>query len=110
VLVELPLWLTLKKVVEARASYARSLVRDDDVNEQIARRDRTENLGEELVSELKAFNVNRKRQTSDRSVPRSGAVGASNITAGNPVLLAKVQSIRRALLTLIEVGKAVSIS
>jgi hypothetical protein len=31
------------------------------VNEQIARRDRTETLGEELVSELKAFNVNRKR-------------------------------------------------
>jgi hypothetical protein len=108
VLVELPLWPTLKKVVEARASYARSLARDDDVNEQIARRDRAENLGEELVSELKAFNVNRKRQTGDRSVPRSGAAGASNITAGDPVLLAEVQSIRRALLALVEVGKAVS--
>jgi hypothetical protein len=54
------------------------------------RRDRAENLGEELVSELKAFNVNRKRQTGDRSIPRSGAVGASNITASDPVLLAEV--------------------
>jgi hypothetical protein len=78
------------------------------VNKQIARRDCTENLGEELVSELKAFNVNRKRQTSDRSIPRSGTVGASNITTSDPVLLAKVQSIRRALLALIEVGKAMS--
>jgi hypothetical protein len=108
VLIELPLWPTLKKVVEARASYTRSLARDDDVNEQIARRDRAENLGEELVSELKAFNVNRKRQTSDRSMPRSSAAGASNITTSDLVLLAKVQSIRRALLALIEVGKAMS--
>jgi hypothetical protein len=60
------------------------------VNEQIAHRDHTENLGEELVSELKAFNINYKRQTSDRSVPRSYAVGASNITASDLVLLAEV--------------------
>jgi hypothetical protein len=58
---ELPLWPTLKKVVEARASYARSLARNNNMNEQIARRDCAETLGEELVSELKAFNVNRKR-------------------------------------------------
>jgi hypothetical protein len=78
------------------------------VNEQIARRDCAEILREELVSELKAFNVNRKRQTSDRSMPRSSTVGASNITTSDPVLLAEVQSIRRTLLALVEVGKAVS--
>jgi hypothetical protein len=60
------------------------------VNEQIVRRDCAENLGEELVSELKAFNINYKRQTGDRSVPRSSAIGASNITASDLVLLAKV--------------------
>jgi hypothetical protein len=60
------------------------------VNEQIVRRDCAENLGEELVSELKAFNINCKRQTGDRSVPRSGAAGASNITTSDLVLLAEV--------------------
>jgi hypothetical protein len=54
------------------------------------RRDCAENLGEELVSELKAFNINCKRQTGDRSVPRSSAIGASNITASDLVLLAEV--------------------
>jgi hypothetical protein len=59
VLVELPLWPTLKKVYEARAAYARSLAREDDEDERVVRRDRAENLGAELITELKAFNTNR---------------------------------------------------
>jgi hypothetical protein len=59
VLVEIPLWPTLKKVADARAAYARSLDRDDEEDENIIRRDRAEDLGKELIAELKAFNVNR---------------------------------------------------
>jgi hypothetical protein len=59
ILVELPLWPTLKKVYEARAAYARSLARDDDEDEQAGRRDRAENLGTVLIDKLKAYNVNR---------------------------------------------------
>jgi hypothetical protein len=110
ILVELPLWPTLKKVHEARAAYARSLARDDDEDEQASRRDRAENLGAELIAELKAYNVNRTQQTGDRAVPRTRRAGATNSISGDPVLLAEVQSIRRALLALVEVGKAVSIS
>jgi hypothetical protein len=108
--VELPLWPTLKKVHEARAAYARSLARDDDEDEQASRRDRAENLGTVLIDELKAYNVNRTQQTGDRAVPRTRRAGAANTISGDPVLLAEVQSIRRALLALVEVGKAVSIS
>lgn len=108
VLVELPLWPTLKKVVEARAAYARSVARDDDEDEQRSRRDRAENLGTDLIDELKAYNVNRNQQAGDRTVPRSRRAGAANTSSGDLVLLAEVQSIRRALLALVQVGKAVS--
>jgi hypothetical protein len=45
-------------------------------------------------------------------VPRTRRTGATNTaTSGvNPVLLAELQSIRRGILALVEVGKAVSIS
>jgi hypothetical protein len=97
--VELPLWPTLKKVHDARAAYARSLARDDDENEQVVRRDRAENLGQDLINELKAYNVNRNQHTGDR---------AANNTSGDPVMLAEIQSIRRGLLALVQVGKVVS--
>jgi hypothetical protein len=112
ILVELPLWPTLKRVHEARAAYARSLARDDDEGEQASRRDRAENLGAALIDELKAYNVNRTQQTGDRAVPRIRRAGATNTAASSidPVLLAELQSIRRGILALVEVGKAVSIS
>jgi hypothetical protein len=110
ILVELPLWPTLKKVHEARAAYARSVARADDEDEQNTRRDRAENLGTALIDELKAYNVNRTQQTGDRAVPRTRRASATNTISGDPVLLAEVQSIRRALLAIVEVGKAVSIS
>jgi hypothetical protein len=59
ILVELPLWPTLKKVYKARAAYARSIVRANDEDEQNTCRDYTENLGTALINELKAYNVNR---------------------------------------------------
>jgi hypothetical protein len=111
VLVEIPLWPTLKKVADARAAYARSLDRDDEEDENIIRRDRAEDLGKELIAELKAFNVNRNQHAGDRTVPRTRRAGAANVSSGpiDPVMLAEVQSIRRGLLALVEVGKAVSI-
>jgi hypothetical protein len=109
VLVELPLWPTLKKVYEARAAYARSLAREDDEDERVVRRDRAENLGAELITELKAFNTNRNQHAGDRTVPRTRRARASNTSNSDPVLLAEIQSIRRALLALVQVGKAVSV-
>jgi hypothetical protein len=106
--VELPLWPTLKKVHDARAAYARSLARDDDENEQVVRRDRAENLGQDLINELKAYNVNRNQHTGDRAVPRARGGRAANNTSGDPVMLAEIQSIRRGLLALVQVGKVVS--
>jgi hypothetical protein len=53
------LWPTLKRVHEVRAAYTRSLARGDDEDEQASRRDRAENLGDVLIDELKAYNVNR---------------------------------------------------
>jgi hypothetical protein len=45
-------------------------------------------------------------------MPRTRRAGATNTTASSvdPVLLAELQSIRRGILALMEVGKAVSIS
>ena len=102
------MWPTLKKVFDARAAYARSLARDDDEDERVTRRDRAENLGVELIEELKAYNVNRNQHTGDRALPRTRRAGATNTSNGDPVVLAELQSIRRGILALVQVGKLVS--
>jgi hypothetical protein len=45
-------------------------------------------------------------------MPRTRRAGATNVATSSidPMLLAKLQSIRRGILTLMEVGKAISIS
>jgi hypothetical protein len=73
------------------------------------RRDRAENLGAELITKLKAFNTNCNQHAGDRAVPRTCRACASNNSNSDLVLLAEIQSIRRALLTLVQVGKAVSV-
>jgi hypothetical protein len=86
VLVELPLWPTLKKVYEARAAYARSLAREDDEDERVVRRDRAENLGAELITELKAFNTNRNQHAGDRTVPPTQSCWQRSRASGVPCL------------------------
>jgi hypothetical protein len=64
--------------------------------------------GQQLIDDLAAFKVNRNRTTADRQVNRKRSAAAAQGT--DPVLLAEVQSIRRGLFALVEVGKAVSFS
>jgi hypothetical protein len=71
--------------------------------------DRAENLGAELITELKAFNTNRNQHTSDCTIPRTYYARASNTSNSDLVLLVEIQSIRCALLILIQVGKAISV-
>jgi hypothetical protein len=73
------------------------------------RRDRAENLGAKLITELKAFNTNCNQHAGDRAVPRTRYARASNTSNSDLVLLVEIQSIRRALLALVQVGKAISV-
>lgn len=107
-LVELPLWPKLKQVVAARASLARSISRGDDEDERAEREDRAVTLGQELIDELKQFDKNRKNQRGDRAVPRKRGAAGAHSDGTDPLLLAELQSIRRGVLALVEVGKAVS--
>lgn len=108
VLVELPLWPKLKEVNSARAALARSISRGDDEDEQAEREDRARTLGQELIDELKSFDKNRKNQQGDRAVPRKRGAAGAHTGGTDPLLLAELQSIRRGMLALVEVGKAVS--
>jgi hypothetical protein len=71
-----------------------------------SRTNRAVAAGQQLINDLAAFKVNRNRTTADRQVNRKRGAAAAQGT--DPVLLAEVQSIRRGLFALVEVGKAVS--
>jgi hypothetical protein len=107
VLVEQPLWDTLKNLKSARAAHARAQRDADDQEEMDQRQQRAVDLGQQLIDELKAFDHNRKNFAGDRSKPRKRRRGASHADT-NEDLMDEVQSIRRGILALVEVGKVVS--
>jgi hypothetical protein len=104
VLVEQPLWDTLKNLKSARAAHARAQRDADDQEEMDQRQQRAVDLGQQLIDELKAFDHNRKNFAGDCSKPRKRRRGASHADT-NEDLIDEVQSIRRGILALIEVGK-----
>lgn len=108
VAVEQPLFDLLKKVKVARAAYA-TAVRDADDQEEIDEREaRARALTDELIAGLKSFNINRNKTDGDRVAGRRRRAGASQAGSSDPVVVAELQSIRRGILALVEVGKAVS--
>jgi hypothetical protein len=106
--VEYPLFGSLKTCKEARDALARSNERGDSAQVVQMRTNRAIAAGQQLIDDLAAFKVNRNRTTADRQVNRKR--GATAAQGTDPVLLAEVQSIRRGLFALVEVGKAVSLS
>jgi len=107
--VEQPLFELLKKVKTARAAYAVAVRAADDQDEIDAREARARDLTDELIAGLKALNTNRSKTEGDRVAPRKRRAGGSNTGNSDPMVLAELQSIRRGILALVEVGKAVSI-
>ncbi|KAM0704008.1 hypothetical protein Q7P35_000810 [Cladosporium inversicolor] len=106
VAVEQPLFDLLKKVKVARAAYA-TAVRDADDQEEIDEREaRARALTDELIAGLKSFNINRNKTDGDRVAGRRRRAGASQAGSSDPVVVAELQSIRRGILALVEVGKA----
>jgi hypothetical protein len=109
VLVEQPLWDTLKQVKTARAAHATAQRAGDDQDEMDQREQRAVDLGQQLIDELKIFNHDRKNFAGDRGMGRRRRAGASQVSSMDDTLLAEFQSVRRGILALVEVGKAVSI-
>lgn len=107
--VEQPLFELLKKVKTARTAYATAVRAADDQEEVNEREARARDLTDELIAGLKALNNNRSKTEGDRVAGRKRRAGGSNTASSDPMLLAELQSIRRGILALVEVGKAVSI-
>jgi len=108
VLVEQPLWDTLKQVKIAREAHATAQRDANDQEEMDTRAQRATELGQQLIDELKQYNHNRKNFAGDRAMPRKRRGGAAQ-AGSNDETLAELQSIRRGILALVEVGKVVSI-
>jgi hypothetical protein len=106
--VEQPLFELLKKVKTARAAYATAVRAADDQEEIDEREARARDLTDELIDGLKSLNNNRNKTEGDRVAGRKRRAGGSNTTSGDPMVIAELQSIRRGILALVEVGKAVS--
>jgi hypothetical protein len=106
--VEQPLFEMLKKVKTARAAYATAVRAADDQVEIDEREARARDLTDELIAGLKALNNNRNKTEGDRVAGRKRRAGGSNTASGDPMVIAELQSIRRGILALVEVGKAVS--
>jgi hypothetical protein len=68
----------------------RSLVYDDNENEQVVRCDYAESLRQDLINELKAYNINRNQHTSDRTIPRAYSGCTANTTSRDLVILAEI--------------------
>lgn len=107
--VEQPLFELLKKVKTARAAYATAVRAADDQEEIDEREARARDLTDELIDGLKALNNNRSKTEGDRVAGRKRRAGGSNNISSDPMVIAELQSIRRGILALVEVGKAVSI-
>lgn len=105
--VEQPLFEMLKKVKTARAAYATAVRTAADQDEIDAREARARDLTEALIAGLKTLDQNRSKVEGDRVMGRKRRAGASN-PGSDPMVLAELQSIRRGVLALVEVGKAVS--
>ena len=80
----------------------------DDQDEIDEREARACDLTDELIDGLKSLNNNRNKTEGDRVTGRKRRAGGSNTTSGDPMVIAELQSIRRGILALVEVGKAVS--
>lgn len=107
--VEQPLFELLKKVKTTRAAYATAVRAVDDQDEIDEREARACDLTDELIASLKALNTNRSKTEGDRVISRKRRARGSNTGNSDPMVLAELQSIRRSILALVEVGKAVSI-
>ena len=103
-----PLFELLKKVKTARAIYTTAIRAIEDQEEINERKAYTRDLTNELITRLKALNNNYSKTESNCITSRKRRAGGSNTTSSNPIVIAELQSIRRSILALIEVSKAVS--
>ena len=107
--IEQPLFELLKKVKTTRAAYATTMRATDNQEEVDKREARAYDLTDKLITRLKALNNNYSKTEGDCVAGRKRRASGSNTASSDPMLLAKLQSIRRSILALVEVGKAMSI-
>jgi hypothetical protein len=108
VAVEPPLFPALLAVKQTREAYARSLRREDGEEEE--RQQAALDAGVALTSQLRVLDRNRNKVTGDRPTPRKArATAATAASNTNEALLLELQSLRRGVLALVEVGKSVSV-
>jgi hypothetical protein len=106
--IEQPLFELLKKVKTACAAYATAIRAADDQEEINKREARACDLTDELIARLKTLNNNCNKTEGDRVAGCKRCAGSSNTTSSDPIVIAELQSIRRGILALVEVGKAIS--
>ncbi|KAK5110409.1 hypothetical protein LTR85_001034 [Meristemomyces frigidus] len=103
VAVEPPMFPSLNTTVRGREAHAKSLV-DGDEEEQESTRAAAEEARRAMVEQLKAMHRNRNRITGDRTTPRKPRARAAPAGTNADTLL-ELQSLRRGVLALVEVGK-----
>jgi hypothetical protein len=107
VAVEPPMFPLLAACMDARAAHARAQ-RDESEDEDELRAAALA-AGDDLIEGLAAFDRNRNKVTGDRPTPRKRTAGAAQGGLNEDTLL-ELQSLRRGIFALVEVGKAVSLS
>lgn len=104
--VEPPLFPALAATASARAAYARSVRYDSDDKDE--REETARNAANDLKAALRTFDRNRSKVAGDRPTPRKARAAAAPAPNSDAMLL-EMQSLRRGVLALVEVGKAVRI-
>lgn len=107
VAVEPPLFPLLAACMAARAAHARAVANESEEEENL--RAAALAAGDDLIEGLATFDRNRHKVTGDRATPRKRAAGAAQGGLQEDTLL-ELQSLRRGIFALVEVGKAVSLS
>jgi hypothetical protein len=92
--------------MDARAAHARAQRTEAEDEDEL--RAAALAAGDELIDGLAAYDRNRNKVTGDRPTPRKRAAGTAQGGTNEETLL-ELQSLRRGIFALVEVGKAVSL-
>lgn len=95
----------LAACMAARAAHARAQRTEAEDEDEL--RAAALAAGDDLVEGLAVYDRNRNKVTGDRPTPRKRGAAAAPATSNEETLL-ELQSLRRGIFALVEVGKAVS--
>lgn len=107
------LYAHLNRAVRTREAYAKRLARagsdEEDEDDAAVAEQTARETAAELTTALRAFDRNRNKVTGDKRTPRKRTAGTAPTDSGEQSIL-ELQSMRRGILALVEVGKLVGCS